>query len=147
MAALLHDGQTARAEQMLQQATTRYPLDPSSFTYYAIAAEQLNHLDAAAAPSRRRARRQRRAVGVKAMRIGMALRLNDLASTVRWLQNAADANPSDARCSPHADAQLRTGDSNRARETIARGLALDVKNPTLLTLSLRANVPTSKTSK
>jgi tetratricopeptide (TPR) repeat protein len=149
--ALLRDGQTARAEQVLQQATTRYPLDPSSFTYYAIAAEQLNHLDGA--------RQALIAYGAlagddaqsasRAMRIAaLSLRLNDPASAVRWLQRAADANPSDTKVlAALADAQLRNGDSNRALETIARGLALDAENPTLLTMSRRANVQTTKTSK
>src|SRR5262249_11080810 len=97
--ALLRDGQTARAEQVLQQATTRYPLDTSSFAYYANAAERLNHLDAA-----RQALIDYGALvgddaqaSSRAMRIGaLSLRLNDPASAVRWLQKAAEANPSDA---------------------------------------------------
>ena len=45
--ALLRSGDTARAEQVLQMATTRFPLDPSSFFYYAAAAERLRHFEAA----------------------------------------------------------------------------------------------------
>ena len=116
-----------------------------------IAAEQLNHLNAArqaligyGALAGNDAQAASRAMRIAAL----SLRLNDPASAVRWLQNAADANPSDTKVlAALADAQLRTGDSNRARETIARGLLLDAENPTLLTMSRRANVPTSKTSK
>jgi tetratricopeptide (TPR) repeat protein len=45
--ALLRAGQTERAEKVLQLATTRFPLEPSSFSYYAAAAERLRHFDAA----------------------------------------------------------------------------------------------------
>ena len=139
--ALLRDGQIARAEQVLQQATTRYPLEPSSLTYYATAAEQLNHLDAA-----RQALIDYGALVVneppsssRTMRIAaLSLRLNDPKSAVRWLQKAADANPSDAKVRASlADAQLRAGDNDAARQTIARGLELDPKNETLLRLSRR----------
>jgi tetratricopeptide (TPR) repeat protein len=98
--ALLRDGQTARAEQVLQQATTRYPLDPSSFTHYAAAAEQLNHLGAArqalidySALAGDDAQAASRATRIAAL----SMRLKDPASAVRWLQKAADANPSDAK--------------------------------------------------
>jgi tetratricopeptide (TPR) repeat protein len=136
--ALLRDGQTARAEQVLQQATTRYPLDPSSLAYYATAAEQLNHLDAA-----RQALIAYSALAVheaqapaKAMRIAsLSLRLNDPESAVRWLQKAAKANPSDAKMlASLADAQLRAGDGDGARQTIARGLDLQPDDAALLRL-------------
>jgi tetratricopeptide (TPR) repeat protein len=45
--ALLRDGQVERAEQVLQAATSLYPVDPASFSYYATAAERQNHFDAA----------------------------------------------------------------------------------------------------
>jgi tetratricopeptide (TPR) repeat protein len=136
--ALLRDGQTARAEQVLQQATTRYPLAPSSLTYYATAAEQLNHLDAA-----RQALIEYGALAgdeaqslSRTMRIAaLSLRLNDPASAVRWLQKAVDANPSDAKLRASlADAQQRAGDDDAARQTIERGLAIEPENPGLLRL-------------
>jgi tetratricopeptide (TPR) repeat protein len=129
--ALLRDGQTARAEQVLQQATTRFPLDPSSFIYYATAAEQLNHLDAA-----RQALIEYGAVAADApqppsrtMRIAsLSLRLNDLVSAVRWLLRAADANPSDVKVlAALADAQRKAGDEEGAARTIARRLELERK--------------------
>jgi tetratricopeptide (TPR) repeat protein len=111
--ALLRDGQTARAEQVLQRAATRYPLDPSSLTYYATAAEQLNHLDAA----RQALIEYGALVGddaqslARTMRIAaLSLRLNDPASAVKWLQKAANANPSDTRLlSALENAQRRAG--------------------------------------
>jgi tetratricopeptide (TPR) repeat protein len=136
--ALLRDGQTARAEQVLQEATTRYPLDPLSLTYYATAAEQLNHLDAA-----RQALIEYGALAgdeaqspSRTMRIAaLSIRLNDPASAVRWLQKAVDANPSDVKLRASlADAQQRAGDDDAARQTIERGLAIEPENPGLLRL-------------
>jgi tetratricopeptide (TPR) repeat protein len=127
--ALLRDGQTARAEQVLQRATTRFPVDASSFTYYATAAEQLNHLDAArqalieyGAVARDDAQSQSRTLRIASL----SLRLNDPASAVRWLQRAADANPSDVKVlASLANAQRKAGDEEGAARTIARRLALE----------------------
>jgi len=139
--ALLRDGQTERAEQMLQQATTRYPLDPSSFVQYATAAERLNHLDAArqalidyGALAGDDAQSLARATRIAAL----SMRLNDPASAIRWLQKASDANPSDGKVLLSlADAQFRAGDVDGARKTVARGLQLDPENVALLKLSRR----------
>ncbi len=139
--ALLRDGQTERAEQMLQQATTRYPLDPSSFVQYATAAERLNHLDAArqalidyGALAGDDAQSLARATRIAAL----SMRLNDPASAIRWLQKASDANPSDGKVLfSLADAQFRAGDVDGARKTVARGLQLDPENVALLKLSRR----------
>ena len=115
--ALMRDGQTARAEQVLQQATTRYPLDSSAFSTYATAAEQLHHLDAA-----RQALIDYNALvgddaqlSSRATRIAsLSMRLNDPASAVRWLQKAASANPSDANVlALLADAQRRAAESKK----------------------------------
>ena len=113
----MRDGQTARAEQVLQQATTRYPLDPSAFSTYATAAEQLHHLDAA----RQALIDYNALVGddaqlpSRAARIAsLSIRLNDPASAVRWLLKAATANPSDTSVlALLADAQRRAADSKR----------------------------------
>jgi len=115
--ALMRDGQTARAEQVLQQATTRYPLDPPAFSTYAAAAEQLHHLDAA----RQALIDYNVLVGddaqlpSRASRIAsLSIRLNDPASAVRWLQKAAEANPSDANVlASLADAKRRAGVSKK----------------------------------
>lgn len=122
--ALLRDGQTARAEQVLQQATTRFPLDSSSFGYYANAAERLNHLDAA----RQALVDYDALVGddaqmlPRAMRIAaLSIRLDDPASAVRWLRKAAAANPSDTMAlTALAVAQRKAGDNDGAAATIAQ---------------------------
>ena len=44
--ALIMDDQLEAAEQALQQATTRYPLEPASLVLYATVAERQGHLDA-----------------------------------------------------------------------------------------------------
>jgi tetratricopeptide (TPR) repeat protein len=137
--ALLRDGQTERAEQVLQQATVRYPVDPASFAYYASAAERMNHLDAArqalieyGALSGDDAQSVPRATRIAAL----SIRLNDPASAVRWLQKVADASPSDVRgLVALAEAQLKAGDVDAAGKTIDRGLELDPENPALLKLS------------
>jgi len=45
--ALMDDGQVERAELVLQSATTRFPVEPAAFAYYATAAERLKHFAAA----------------------------------------------------------------------------------------------------
>src|SRR5262245_17282026 len=44
---LLQEGDVDAAEHALQQATTRYPIDPQAFLLYATTAERQNHLEAA----------------------------------------------------------------------------------------------------
>ena len=45
--ALLQDGRSELAERTLEKATTRYPIEPSAFLFYSIAAERQNDLEAA----------------------------------------------------------------------------------------------------
>lgn len=139
--ALLRDGQLQRAEQTLLQATTRFPVDPSAFLFYATAAERQNHLEAA-----------RRALvdylslsgndsqsGARAARIAaISMKLNEPATAARWLQRAISASPDDVRLiAALGEAQLRAGDADGARATVERGLALDSENAALRALALR----------
>ena len=139
--ALLRDGQLDRAEQTLQQATTRFPIDPSAFLYYATAAERQNHLDAA-----RRALIDYGSLTAddaqfvsRATRIAaLSMRLDDPATAARWLQRAADVNPTDVRVlASLSEAQFRAGDRDAARATVARGLDIDPEHPALRALSRR----------
>ena len=92
--ALLRNGQVDRAEQILQTATTRYPVDPTAFVYYASAAERQKHFDAArqALIDLSALRGDNDNIGERAARIAaLSMRLNDPASAVRWYQKAVDA--------------------------------------------------------
>ena len=113
--ALLRDGQLDRAEQVLQSATTRFPVEPASFAFYANAAERQKHLDAA-----RQALIDLTALEgddenavERATRIAsLSMRLNDPAAGARWYQRAVDADGSsvDPRLlKALADAQAKAG--------------------------------------
>jgi tetratricopeptide (TPR) repeat protein len=139
--ALLRDDQLDRAEQTLQQATERYPLDPSAFFYYAAAAERQNHLDAA-----RRAlidygsllADDAQFVARVTKIAALSARLNDPASAAHWLQLAVEANPTDVRLiASLGEAQFKAGDRDAARATVARGLDLEPDQPALRALSRR----------
>jgi tetratricopeptide (TPR) repeat protein len=91
--ALLRDGQIDRAEQVLQLATTRFPVDSAAFLYYADAAERLNHLDAArqALIDLAALEGDEGLAAQRAQRIAtLSLRLDDPVSAWRWLQKAID---------------------------------------------------------
>ena len=140
--ALLQDGQSDLAERTLEQATERYPIEPSAFLFYATAAERQNDLAAA--------RRALVAYGAlvaddgqfvaRATRLAaLSLRLNDLAAALEWFERAAAASPTDVRLLVAlADAQLKAGDRDAAQATIARGLDNDPNDTTLLALARRA---------
>ncbi len=139
--ALLRDGQNDRAEQILQAATTRYPVAPSAFFYYAAVAERQKHFDAArqalidhAALQGEDGDETNRATRIAAL----SMRLNDPASAVRWLQRVDAAGNADAKVlASLADAEMKAGDADAAEATVARGLELDKNNRELLTLARR----------
>ena len=139
--ALLQDGQSDVAEYMLEQATQRFPVDPSAFLLYSTAAKQQNHL-----VDERQALGQYGALMPgdvdlvpRAMRIAaLSLQLNDVATAVEWLKRAAAASPNDVRVlAALADAQVKAGDRDAAKATIARGLESDPANAALLALARR----------
>lgn len=139
--ALIQTGRLEPAERVLQQATTRYPVEPTSFLHYATTAEQQNHLDAA-----RHALIQYGALvvndegfGARAARIAaLSLRLNDARTAVQWLERAVASSASDSRLlASLADAQLRAGNRAAAESTIARGLEKDAGNAALLAVQRR----------
>lgn len=140
--ALLQGGDVDGAEHALQQATLRFPIDPQSFVLYASTAERQSHLGPA-----RQALIQYGALtsndadfAPRAARIAsLSLRLNDPASAVRWLTQAASARPNDIRLlTSLADAQIRAGARDAAQVTIARALEKEPKNPALQLLARRA---------
>ena len=139
--ALLRDGQFERAEQTLQQATTRFPVDPPAFLYYAAAAEHQNHFDAArhALIDYGSLTTDDSQLVSRATRIAaLSMRLDDPETAASWLQRAADVSPTDVRLlASLGEAQLKAGDRDAARATTARGLDLQPDHPALRALSRR----------
>jgi Flp pilus assembly protein TadD len=145
---LLRNGELAGAEQAFQQASTRYPVEPSVWLEYAAVAERLRHFDAA-----RTALIQYSAVaiddgtmGERAARIGaLSLRLNDAPGAVVWFERAAAAAPNDlSLLTPLVEAQIRAGDVEGAKATITRGLERDPANAQLLSLARRLAIRTAQ---
>jgi tetratricopeptide (TPR) repeat protein len=139
--ALLKANQPEAAERVLQQATTRYPVDPEAFRVYAEVAEGHNHLAAArtALIAYGNLAGNDETFGARAIEIAeLSLRLNEPVAAAVWLERASDAAPRDSRLvAALADAHMRAGDRERARAAIDRGLAQDPGNPLLGALSRR----------
>jgi len=139
--ALLRNDQFEAAERVLQQATRRYPVDPAALLSYAALAEARRHDQAA-----RRALHEYGALvpdevnfAQRAAAIArLSLRLNDPATATAWLERAVLTSPTDASLlAALADAQIRSGRAEAARETIARGLERDPASTAFLALARR----------
>jgi tetratricopeptide (TPR) repeat protein len=94
--ALLQSGRTALGEDVLQQATERYPVDPAAFLHYADAAEQQNHF----ASARQALLRYGALVGDdeafprRASRIAaLSLKMNDRAAAAVWVARGLERTP------------------------------------------------------
>jgi len=142
--ALLLAGDAESAERMLQDATSKRPVDPLAFLYLADAAEALRHFDAA-----------RRALGdyrvlqgeepdahrrvAQATRLGdLSLKAHDPAAAAGYFLRAADDSNGDAGLLARAaDAQWRAGNLDAARTTLARALDKDPRNAAALGLKKR----------
>jgi predicted Zn-dependent protease len=139
--ALVKANKLEAAEQALQQATRRFPLDPGAFVEYADVAERQNDLDAARAAliDYDALVSDEADLSSRTARIGrLSLRLDEPSAAVTWFQRAAAASPGDAGLvASLADAQLRAGDRAAAQRTIVSGLEKDPKNAALLALSHR----------
>jgi tetratricopeptide (TPR) repeat protein len=139
--ALLQDGDVDGAEHVLEQATLRFPIDPQALALYASTAEKQAHFETARqaliaydALTASDAEFAQRAARIAAL----SLRLNDPETAVSWLTKAVSSAPEDVRMiSALADAQLRAGDRLGAQATIARGLAREPENPSLLVVARR----------
>jgi predicted Zn-dependent protease len=139
--ALLQDDDLEAAERTLQLATTRYPVEPSAFLFYATVAERQNHPDVA-----REALIDYGALVPddpesvsRSARIGaLSVKMNDFDGAIEWFERAVAAAPNDMRLLAQlAEAQLRSGWPDAARETVARGLGKDPNNAQLRVLSRR----------
>lgn len=112
--ALRRDQQLEAAEQVFQQATERYPVDPAAFNEYAALAEEHRHYDAArtALISYHGLAGDDAGSAARVLKIGqLSLRVNDPRAAVLWLQRAVAAAPND----PRAQASLV-----QARRALAR---------------------------
>jgi Flp pilus assembly protein TadD len=98
--ALLLAGQGQRAEQLLQLAASRLPVEAETFLDLATAAQGLGHVDLA-----RQALVQHDALmsdddrdrAIRSIRIGdLSIRLNDMAGAVRWYERALATVPDDS---------------------------------------------------
>ena len=139
--ALVKANQPEAAERVLQQATGRFPLEPEAFLVYADVAERRNHLAAAhkaLVDYGALVNRETDFAG-RAARIGrLSLRLNDPSGAVQWLRRAAAARTGDITLiASLGEAQMRAGDRDGARATIAQGLEKEPGNEVLLALSHR----------
>lgn len=105
--ALLMSGDTARAQQVLEQATTRFPVDPDAFRYLADAAERRGHLP----PAGRALLDYATLVGTDTLEAPFLARL--------------------------AEAHMRLGDMAAARTAIEAALAKDPRNPLAQGLKVR----------
>ena len=124
------------AERMLQDATTREPVDPNAFFYLADAAERCDHprialqalLDYRTLTGEERDARRGIAM---AERIGnLSMRAQDAKAAVTWYQRALDAGggTDPVLLVRLAGAQADAGDREAARATVTRAIERDAGN-------------------
>lgn len=139
--ALFDDHQLDAAEQVLQQATERFPVEATAFSEFARVAEQLKHFDSA----RTALISYNALVGDdaefprRALKIGLlSLSVNDPGTAIAWLTRASAAAPDDLKTLVAlAEAELKAGHRDAAQATLKRGLQLDPANIQLRGLSKR----------
>jgi Flp pilus assembly protein TadD len=139
--ALFDDHQLDAAEQVLQQATERFPVDPTAFSELARVAEQLKHFDSA----RTALISYNALVGDdaefprRALKIGLlSLSVSDPVTAIAWLTRASAAAPEDLKTLVAlAETELKAGHRDAAQATLKRGLQLDPANIQLRGLSKR----------
>ena len=127
--ALLMASDEELAERMLQEATTKRPVDPLAFYYLAEAAEHREHLDVA-----RQAlvdyrtiegddREPRRRAALDERIADLSLRLNDAPGAVNWFQKAAEIQALEAGpLVRYAEALWKAGNAEAARAALTRAL-------------------------
>jgi tetratricopeptide (TPR) repeat protein len=139
--ALLLSGDLYGAERALKQASTLYPIEPTAFSNLAVAAERLGHLSIAREALVKHAAlaREDEPTLARAVHIAdLSLRLNDPMAAVVWFKRALDVSGESVDLLGRlAAAQVRAGNADAARASVARGLALDPRNQLLLSLRAR----------
>jgi tetratricopeptide (TPR) repeat protein len=139
--ALFDDRQLEAAEQVLQQATERFPVDPTAFSELATVAEELKHYDTArtALISYTALVDDDAEFPRRALKIGLlSLSVNDPVTAIAWLNRASAAAPDDLKTLVAlAEAELNAGHRDAAQSTLKRGLQIDPANIQLRALSKR----------
>jgi Flp pilus assembly protein TadD len=139
--ALALNGQNEQAARAFKLASQAFPTDPTVLPRLAAVAQQLGHLEEARQALIRYTALvdDDRDQAAHAARIGdLSLDLNDPASAVRWYEKSEAASALDAGLLAHlADAQLRTGQADAAKNTIARAAAKDPNNAAVRLVALR----------
>ncbi|MDD5720649.1 MAG: tetratricopeptide repeat protein [Candidatus Krumholzibacteria bacterium] len=139
--ALSLNGETEKAEQVLQQASARLPAEPTALLALANVARRLGHY----AQARDALIRYTMLSdddgdrGGRAAQIGdLSMQLNDPDVAVRWFQRAADAAGQDAALLGRlADAQFRAGRLDEARSTLDKAIEKDPGSAFLRSLARR----------
>jgi tetratricopeptide (TPR) repeat protein len=142
--ALLLTSDEDAAERILQDASSREPVDPMAFYYLAEASERLDHfaiarqalLDYQALHGDEPDTRRR--LG-QTMRLGdLSIRMNEPATALAYFQRAFADAPSDPSVLTRlADAEWRTGDADAARANLAKALERDPADAQALALKRR----------
>src|SRR5215831_227115 len=130
--ALFDDHQLEAAEQVLQQATERFPVEPTAFSELAVVAERLKHLESA----RTALVSYDALVGddpdfiSRAVKIGLlSLSVNDPTTATAWIIRASAAAPDELETLlDQAQAQLADGHRDAAQATLKRALQVDPEN-------------------
>lgn len=148
--ALALSGQLEAAEQLFQQATQRYPLDPSALHQLGLVAEELKHYDIArsALIDYRALAGAEGDVHGDALRIGsLSLQLNDPSTATAWLDRALAITPDDGRAlALLVEAQMAGGQLEAARATLDRVRLLDAKHPQLVALERKLKKASAATA-
>ncbi len=139
--ALALAGQLEAAEQLFQQASERYPVEPSSLSQLAAVAEQLGHVEVAreALMDYVSLVQPDADAATHAARIGtLSLQLRDPSTALAWFRRARAARPDDVGVLRGiVEAQVQGGDTAGARRTLVEATALDPLNKDLLALDRR----------
>lgn len=154
--ALALNSELDAAMRLLEQATRRFPVAPSSFLALADLAERQNQPDIArtALLDYHALVGDDAAYGERAARIAsLSLALDDVNAAMVWWQRASASDPANVRLlASLADAQIRTGNLIAAQVTVARGLDREPEHADLLALGRRIDhagavpVPTSQSA-
>jgi len=136
--ALLLSSDVEGSERVLERATAVLPADRDAFLQLSVAAERGGHVETARNALVRfitLAGDDDRRRGLSAHAAGLSLQMNDPAGAVTWGRSAVDPDrPDPGLLATIADAQVRLGQVDAARATIAEGLAHDPAHRTLLAL-------------